>query len=275
MKTIIVATDYSKSSETAFQYAAAIGSRMGLDIVLLNSFHFNIHALNGLIRPSDINELATTNSQRLEQYAKSLAERFKIKVTPCSLNSMTRPMLEKLAVKMEAGFIVMGMKASTSEHFTGTASTIIFTNTAVPVLVIPEGSEIKLPRRLLYACDYQSLPSDEHLNSLKKLASVFYSDLQVFHVDDGTAEAEQYFEEARIAAKLDRSLATLNPSYKTVAANNILERVQRAAKESSADILVMSPHKYSFWHKLLYKSKTKEMAIKAPIPLLSIPANLK
>src|SRR5699024_10232975 len=109
-----------------------------------------------------------------------------------------------------------------------------------------EDCNIRLPKKLLYACDYQALPGQDNLNRLNKLASVLNTELEIFHVDDGTGLAEHYFEEARIAEKLENSISTLKHSYKTVAAKNVIARLQHAITDLKADILLMSPHKYSF-----------------------------
>ena len=274
MRTILVATDYSESAETALKYVTFIASFTKAKIVLFNNYNFNIHALNGRISASAMDTLVKENRHRLEKYAEKLSEKYDTPLSTCTLTSMTEESLEQLAKKLDAGMIVMGMKENAEwPHVHSNTSATIISNVCLPVLIIPEGVEIKLPERVLYACDYHSVPKEDHLTELKEIATTFGSELQVFHVwkSPALATADTELKKA-VLSQLEDSIGTLNHTYRDVDAKDIIEGLKKGIREFKADILVMSPHKYSFWNSLFHKSKTREMVFKSAIPLLSIPS---
>lgn len=274
MKTILVATDYSQSAESAIKYASFIASFTKANVALFNNYVFNIHALNGLIPPNAMDDIVKSNQDKLHQYAERMSLKYKRPLSAYSITSMTPDALDQLIDKLDIGLIVMGMrKDSDEDHLTGITSNAIITNTKVPVLVVPEGIVLKMPERVLYACDYQAAPKEEHLATLKDIAKVFGSELQVFHVYKNAVGEETDREEREfIINEIESSIASVNHTYRNVKAKDFVEGLKKGITEFDADLLVMSPHKYGFWNSLIHKSKTREMVFKSAIPLLAIPS---
>jgi nucleotide-binding universal stress UspA family protein len=188
---------------------------------------------------------------------------------------MTLQLFEDLVEKTGANLIVMGMRKYTGEGYpvSGITSDIIIKNTKVPVLVVPEQVAMKLPERVLYACDYQALPKEEHLNVLKDMAKAFGSELQVFHVyqNEALKETEQELKKS-ILDEIESAMSSVDHTYRDMRAKDFVEGLKTGIRDFNADILVMSPHKYGFWTSLIHKSKTREMVLKSEIPLLCIPS---
>lgn len=274
MKTILVATDYSQSAESAIKYASFIASFTKANVALFNNYVFNIHALNGLIPPNAMDDIVKSNQDKLQQYAEKLSLKYNRPLKAYSITSMTPDALDHLIDKLDIGLIVMGMrKDSEEEHLTGITSNAIITNNKVPVLVVPEGIVLKMPERVLYACDYQAAPKEEHLTALKEIAKVFGSELQVFHVYKNAIGEETDMEvKDVIINEIESSIASLSHTYRDVKAKDFVEGLKKGIRDFDADLLVMSPHKYGFWNSLIHKSKTREMVFKSAIPLLSIPS---
>lgn len=275
MKTILVATDYSESAESALKYAAFIASFTKADVILFNNYSPDIHALNGLITANALDVLVRKNKEHLEKYAENLSLKYNRPLKTYTLSSMTTESLEGLIDKTGANLVVMGLKKSTQGeyHISGMTSEIVIKNTRVPVLVVPEQVELKMPERILYACDYQALPKDDHLNVLKEVAKAFGSELQVFHVykNETIVAAEQELKESFLV-EIESAMSNLDHTYHNLKAKNFIEGLKKGIKDFNADILVMSPHKYGFWSSLIHKSKTREMILNSEIPLLSIPS---
>lgn len=272
MKTIIVATDYSDSAEVALKYATFIARLTKTKIALLNIYTFNIHALNGRISPAAMDNLIESNQQHLEHYAKKLSLKYDIALSAHTLTSIEDYSLEKFAQSLNAGLIVMGMNRNLSDQsLSGNISSSIIKNTKLPVLVVPQGVEFKLPERLLYACDYHAVPNEDHLQELNEIAGTFGAEVQVFHITKNPFQADEALQ-AIIIEQLENSLQPVSHSYRDKNARDIIEGLKEGIDEFKADILVMSPHKYGFWSSLFHKSKTREMALKSTIPLLSLPS---
>ncbi|WP_207423653.1 universal stress protein [Desertivirga brevis] len=273
MQTIIVATDFSESSEVALKYASFIAKFTKAKISLLNYYQFSIHVLNARISPTGMSKLVKNNQEHLESYAEAASYRYNIPLTSHTLTSLSEDTLSEFAEKVNASMIVMGRKKDYSAYLsTENVSNTIITNSTVPVLIVPEGVQFNFPEKVLYACDYHSLPHKKHLVNLKEFVSAFESELQILHVCRDHEESDQEFVTRTATLELlENSISTVKHTYKDVESKSIIAGLEKGINEFNADMLIMSPHKYGFWNSLFHKSKTLEMAFKTRIPLLAIP----
>jgi len=51
----------------------------------------------------------------------------------------------------------------------------------------------------------------------------------------------------------------------------VIKAIKNELQVSGADLLIMVPYRYGFWNSLIQRSKTRMMASKSSVPLLSIP----
>ena len=84
-------------------------------------------------------------------------------------------------------------------------------------------------------------------------------------------ELEHEHKEAKVTGHFADGLQGTNYYYKNVASNVIIEAIQDEITQINADLLIMVPHKYGFWDSLVHISKTRKMASRSEIPLLSLP----
>jgi len=274
MKTIIVATDFSRSAETALKYATFISKFTSATIVLVNYYRFNIHALNARLSPKSMGKLVQNNQKHLESYAKQASLKYSVPLKSFTITSLSQESLSEFAEKCKAGMIIMGMRQDYSAYLSSeNISTNIILHSKIPVLVIPEKVEFKFPEKVLYACDYQTGPHKEHLSSLKEIINSFDSELQVFHVwRNQQIIREEEGTRGTLVAQIENSIGTVQHTYRDLLSENIIAGLEEGIKDFKADILVMSPHRYNFWNSLFHKSKTLAMAFKSSIPLLSLPS---
>src|SRR5690625_5558956 len=67
MKTLIVATDFSREAENATEYAGAAAAVLGAKVILFNSFDVPVHLANSLLPASNIAEIMEQNNQFLQE----------------------------------------------------------------------------------------------------------------------------------------------------------------------------------------------------------------
>ncbi|WP_207532215.1 universal stress protein [Desertivirga arenae] len=273
MQTIIVATDFSESSEVALKYASFIAKFTRAKITLLNYYQFSIHVLNARVSPTAMSKLVKNNQEHLESYAEAASYRYEVPLNCSTLTSLSEDSLAEFAEKQNASMIIMGRKKDYSAYLsTENVSNTIIANSTIPVLIVPEGVIFSFPEKILYACDYHSIPLMKNLAGLKELATAFESELQILHICKNQVESdEEFITRTATLELLENSISTLNHTYKDIEAKSIIAGLEKGICDFKADLLVMSPHKYGFWNSLFHKSKTLEMAFKTRIPLLAIP----
>ncbi|WP_372919708.1 universal stress protein [Salegentibacter sp.] len=266
MKTIIVAIDFSHESDNALNYAAGFAKNSGARLVLFNSFSIPIHVANSLMPAEALKHLDQENINQLEQKAKMIRQKFGLEVGyESGLLLEVSEALEKIYKKYEADLIVMGMGAhSIAQDLFGNTTTAAIMKLSYPVLAVPENSDFTGIKKILFTID--RFKKDEKLISekIKDLAQAFTAEVEVLHVKAGKKE------EVSIEL-IENALSEVNYQYLEIESEEIIGEIEKEIKKLPADILVMIPHKYSFWESIIHRSKTRMMASRAAVPVLSLP----
>ena len=275
MKSIIVATDFSKSAEVALGYAVQIATLTNAKITLFNIYSADIHALNGCISAKSLSKLFDANKKKLKKYAKQLSDKYNIPLSTYSTtNTLVEETLKELTVEIGADLVVMGLKSNHDEMIrSGYTISSVLKYSRLPLLLIPEDVEIKSPERVLFACDYHILPDNSKLYDLKSLVSAFKAELQICHVGDlPITLLEGAVKQEPLIERLEHTIDPVKHSYQNVERKDIIGGLIEGVEKFKADVIVMAPHKYGFFHSMFHKSITKAMMYRTHIPLLSLPA---
>lgn len=266
MKTLIVATDFSKEAENALQYAGAAAQKLQGKVVIFNAFNISSHTGNSLFPASAVKEMIAYNNAILQRKADDLATEFGIEVHCESSMMELDEELDKAIEKHKADLVVMGMAPSSlSQDLFGNTTTSAIAKLKFPVLAIPAGVSFKGIKKILFACDILRGVEQEILNKIKTFAMGVGAQVEVFSVQNKLKALT-----AEHTARIDEGLQDIDYAYKNVVSTKVIQAIEDEVKAFEADILIMVPHKYSFWSSLVHQSKTRIMASRSEIPLLSI-----
>lgn len=270
MKTIIVATDFSKNANNALEYAAGLAACAHAEIVLFHAFQLPVHASNTLLSAKAYDEILTADEERLKALAKSASVRYGITVHSFIKMSSINDELDKLVADLQADLVVMGMHENDwSDKLLGNTTTAVIRQANYPVLVVPENASFAQVEKLLYAFDNSCVYVPNTLSSLKNFANNFKAEVQVFHVESPKSTLVERKENAASSIPVvEMALSEVEHCYRDVTEDDVVQAIEKGVQEFDADILVMVPHKLSFWEVLLNKSKTREMALRTHVPLL-------
>jgi len=273
MKTIIVATDLSKDANNALEYAAALARIANAKLVLFNSFVIPTHAANTLLPASGIEKMIASNKASLEYVALKTACTYDIEVSTVSKLAEIQEELDKMVDEYQAELVVMGMRGdSIDQKLFGNTTTSIIAHAKYPVLVIPQDAKFKGMSKILFACDEKCPTANATLTKLRDIASDMKAEVQVLHVDKLMKKTEEALVTGSIGqAALKEQFEGLNHSYRDIDGSSVIEGIERGVNEYNADLLVMVPQKHGLWDSLVHRSKTRIMASRSKVPLLSIP----
>jgi len=272
MRTLIVATDFSKEAENAVEFAGAAAQYTQAKVVLFNSFSIPLHASNARLPATVFKELLDNNNLLLKKRAADLSEKYSIEVEYDSSFQELNEELENLFVKHDAEMVVMGTAAhSLGQELFGNSTTAAIMKQKFPVLAIPMGVKFKPVKKILYACDVLRGINVRILNMIKDFARLTGAEVEVFHVQNNLRKLEKNVTELSKPSQISESLEEVSHSYKSTQSEMIIEEIKKEIKHIQADLLIMVPQRYGFWQSLIHKSKTRVMASQSEIPLLSIP----
>lgn len=271
MKTIVVATDYSKAADNALDYAAAFARCTASKIVLFNAFHLPIPASTPPFPVPDIHELMAINKARLEQLAAGITHTYGIIVESVSITGSFREELDEVVQRFDAALVIMGMRTgSLSRSLFGSATTAIIRHGRFPVLVVPDNARFQGIAKILFACDFNSLKGNNQLDMLQALAQTFKARVQVFHVEQ---EEEELVPAGKApdTPKLERILRGIKHTYRNLQEVEVVDGIEQGIQDYMPDLLVMVPNKPDFLDRLLNLSNTRKMVLQTHVPLLTIP----
>ncbi|MAE86801.1 MAG: hypothetical protein CMB80_28965 [Flammeovirgaceae bacterium] len=266
MKTILVATDYSKAANNALHYAANLAAVFGAKIELFNAFKISTHALNGLASSASIDHMNDQKRKQLEDLANQTASNYHLTVTAiCEMGNAEDLMVNHIN-HTSPDLVVLGMESNVLAYeWFGNTTTALIKALNVPILVVPNEVPYESIDRIVFAYDPKFVNGSNEFLALKEITNQYNAKLEVFHVN--TAKNKQVVSGHNVETVLE----DVSYVYHEVEGENIPESIAQEVVNFGADLLVMVPHKPSFFESLTIASTTRKFALRSRIPLLILP----
>lgn len=273
MKTVLVATDYSRAAGNAVEYAAAFAKALQARLVLFNAYTLATPTPSAPVTAPTIYELLKLNNQHLTSLGQKITERYGLEVEAITTTAPVLEGLSKQVRKQKADVVVMGMKGSSlASKIFGSTTTAVIKEAKFPILVVPDNAMYKGLRRMLFACDYQYLSKASKLDLIQDLASRLQARVQILHVepmDEHPAEGTHPLKKSR--PNMEVLLRGIRHDYKFLKEHSVARGIEKGIEEYEPDLVILIPHKRSFWESLFTPSTTQKMALHAHVPLLALP----
>lgn len=267
MKTIIVATDFSREAENAMAFAANAAGEQGYELILFTLYNISIHALNARMPSHTLEDILSKKNNELKEAAESVALKYGIKVTPHFASGNFYEEVKWCIAQNNADMLVMGMpKKSLEQDLLGNTTTSAINRLMIPILSIPLGVSYNGIKHILFACDIIRGIHKQPLEQVRLVAADFGAVVEIFHVSEKVRELQQAQRET-----IQGAMDGVEYYYNNIAAGEVIKAIQQEAINIKADLLIMVPYKYGFWSSLVHRSKTRIMASGNNIPLLAIP----
>lgn len=282
MKRILVPVDFSPTAEKAFRFALEIAGRSKGTVVL---YHLYTSVASGLLYTAKTKKLY--NDQQESNLLKRLS-RLKKKVTAgsdaVSVSTIVgrTPIVNNILGFAEANhidMIVMGTQGASGfkKAVIGSVASRIIKKSDIPVLVVPEKFEWKIPEQIVFASDCQ--PTDiQTLPVILSFAKAFKRGVNIIHVfsSNATETGKQVTKELfhTYSFSFQRLFSDHRVKFQLMEAGSVMEAMENLEKKLPYDVLAMVRGKKSFFENYLLKSFTQEMAYISRKPLLIIPEDI-
>jgi len=264
MQTIIIATDLSPAANNATLYAVKAAQITKEKIILFHLYKVPPHVANSLVGTKAIDEMAERMKSKMQFLAESLISEFGVQIEVVVRLGEMMEVTQQMMDEYQSTMLVVGMPKKTFEQdLMGNTTTAAIYRFKFPILAVPESASFIGIREILYAFDLAKGVNALILRRVKEYAMLFNAKVKVIYVGD----AEKSIKEEQT---LKRELEGIEYEYKNVQSDSVIKAIKEEAVAISADVLIMTPHKYSFWASILHQSRTKTMLSHGKIPLLSI-----
>ncbi len=292
-KRLLVAVDFSETSDKALDYATNLASEFGAQILLLHVLEsptvFN--SSNPAFADWD-KEATRTAKSRLDQLAQGRIDEF-IPVNSEVHIGRAYQIICETAQSEKCDLIVIGTHGFTGlKHILlGSTAEKVIRHAPCSVLVVREPKARKTqstlsPRKILFPTDF-SKPAERALTSATALAKQYEAELHVLYVvpihyavgdydlmDYRILEADQKAAGEKQLASMKKTLLTKNlKATAGIRYGRPATEITESAKELKADLIVMSTHGRTGWERVLLGSTTEEVVRHASCPTLVVRSN--
>lgn len=278
-KNIIVATDFSESSSTAYHYARQIASHLNAALTVVNVFEIPID-------PNQPNYFAYAPS--MEELQKSAEKRLSNFIHETAEDNETTMIASRVKVKTEAlvGFaadklIEMSEDPSTDLIILGTVGeqgwlTKLFGSVALkvmrkaycPVLLVPQEAVFKNIHHILYAASAESA-SKRTISMAVDFAKHFVSAIHFIHIDTVSESTKADIQDA-FKHILAEKAPQLPYTVENVVSTSVGEGINSYCDKNQVDLVISVTHHRKFWDSLMHRSITKDLAWQTHLPILCL-----
>ncbi len=271
MKTIVVPTDYSENAWHATEYAARVAQQAKASLVLFHALELPLIASDLPIDAPSLDEVMRHHTMRLDETTGQLVRKYGVDVTYKLRVGSVKELLLPFFNEQKGDLVIMGLRGSNpvGRLLMGSVTASVLKRSQLPVLIIPRDFTFRGIRHILFASDFEPLASPQRLRPLQDIAKAFNATVEVMHLPQplaaGRSEVladENYWE---------TQLHDIRLGYTFLYEEDIQKGIDQGVCESNADLLVMLPHRHTFFERLLEKSNVQKMAFHTRVPLLALP----
>ncbi|NAS11925.1 universal stress protein [Poritiphilus flavus] len=177
--------------------------------------------------------------------------------------------LEEIAVEKDIDLIAMGTKGATGAKniFMGsTAVRILRKISKVPILAVPENTEFQSLKSVIFPTEYAHNYSENTLQPLKKLLSLWPAEILLFHVaQEFTLTEKQKMNRSALKQRLEK----LDYGFFKVAVKSTVARaILKFAEEKEAQMITMVKHRHTLLESFIEEPVIKKVSLNTSIPIL-------
>lgn len=262
MKTILIPTDFSENSINACRYALKFAQDMKAKVLLINAYQIPIPfgdlPITVMAEP-EVHKISLNSLEELKTKLSSEITNVEIKLHA----ELGEPdyIIEKLYKRMHADIVIMGLQgiSKSTELFIGSNTYALFNHAVCNIMAIPSSFKYEGPTRILVATEDNY---KEKKTFLDEISNQFKSKVILFHVITENVEQVELEEKGKLFEGIHKQ--------RLKEGENIEESIVNQANNLKANLIVMFPHRHTFFQRLFNRGNTSKVAQLVKVPLLGI-----
>lgn len=277
MRTLLVPTDFSDTSQTALSMAVLIANQANARIHLLSVFHLPPLPADVATIPEDADyeQLRKDTESALESMVAEISDRCIHDPVFEAVRGLAADEILAVASEKQLWLTVMGTKGTTGLERVvfGSVAAEVAQKITSPLLLVPEETHVRIPGPVLFATDFHA--SDKEAMEHVMMWTMDPQDLTVtfLHVSDGRVPVQ--FEKVHLENFQDqmRSLHDApDMRFELEAEPDAAEAIIKASDAGDFDLIVLAPVRRNWLMRLLMPSVTQQLIHHSTRPMLVFPA---
>lgn len=269
MNTILVTTDFSRSSRNALAYACSMFGTGDFHILLLHAYAMPATYTTEGIALAAMGDAFVSVEERLIVEQEWVKEQFPdLPVGYKAVMGNLMDALQQQIGQVAPGLIVMAALTDYDDLWTWDNDVLrTFRDLAAPVLVIPEHVRYQPLKNIGFACDYKSRDTVQ-INFIKWLATHTGALLHVVHVSRSKSPDPGVQQENE--TRMKKWLQDVAPAYHVIEDPQVITAITGFVREHHIDLLIVIPHRYGIWDSIFKQSHTLQLARLNYLPVLAL-----
>jgi len=273
MKTILLATDFSKAANNACDYAAELAKYFDAKLILVNAYNYPFTQHESA---RSFNEFAEKDREANKALAdlkeKIYQKNSRIPHVECYAHAGNAfDVIQSAADKFNAELVVIGITGSAGklkEHVVGSTALAIARNLDVNTIIIPEGVKYHRIHKMSFACDIENIEENDLLYVAKYFSKIFDAALEIINVEKFDVKPQIY--KYQPLSFLNKTLETVDHNTVIIENNDPATALENYFRSHNTDILIVNPKKHNVFYNLFHTSVTKKLVFHSKQPLLII-----
>ncbi len=270
MKTILVATDFSKAANNAVQYAAKLAAQQKAKLILINAFAIPLGGYDSMAPMESISSIKDYALKELTKLMNEILNHHKHLEVECSVE-LGNPVvvITDLALQLKPDLIVMGIigeAGALKKHLIGSSTLRIARKGTCPVLIVPESCLYHPIHNITFACDLDKIEEGKLLKSVKHFTKLLDGNLEIITVNKQSPDEKQI----ETYQFIDKKLADIKHKLVSINDDHTSTALEYYFKIHPSDLIIVNPKKHRFFERLFSESVTNHLAFTVSLPLLVI-----
>lgn len=265
MQSIIAATDFSKSSINACNYAAMLASTYKCRLVLFNLVEVSWFHSNSGVFIVEIAQERRKNERKAKKQIKELKAKFPaLEITTFIKEGNFKKELKNFITHHDVKLVVMGLaeknrfyKSIYGTHGVDTAGKI-----NAPVIIVPEQYKSHNLSHAVLAVDNSEKLHKTSLKPFETLLKYFDPKVNVIHF----RTEEELFEPVKKNIKLN----DVNFKIEEIPTKSLYKGIKKYNIDNKTDLITIISKKHSLFYELFAEANTHKIAMTTNIPVMAI-----
>ena len=271
MKTILLATDFSKAANKAIHIAAQIAVKQQARLVLYHSYRFMNTYDDNYGFPIDV--VKRISSRKLSDLKKRILAKVEqpLEIILCNKHGFVMDTIKEAIEEYGVDLIVMSSvgDAPLGAGYFGSIATEMLDKLNVPMLVLPPKYGRKAITNAVMAVDLKQTVDTDALGKGIYFLRDFDTIVDVVFVAQTSVEANS--EEVKEAGLKLRELLTNVPhTFEIIVGGKQVDEINNFVRKSKAQLLITFPKHHTFFERVFLQGNTRRLVFDVDVPLLAI-----
>lgn len=270
METILLATDFSKSADSASHQAAHLAALLNTRLILLHIYQqsMNLLSFESFFTLTEKNKVSSL--RKLYRLRDKLQKAYHghLDISVLTKKGAVLETINEVAQQQKADLIVMGTmgERSPGARYFGSQATEMILKTSVPLLLVPPENTVTRFNKIIAAVDLTKPVDASGLDELVLFAQRFKATLEIVCVSENPKDPAVQ----KAGERIRHLMATCLHALTIVEGQDLTATLEKYEEQTEVDLLVLMPRPHN---KLLFsvlETVSQEVARQSHIPVLAL-----